>query len=50
MTEVSTSSDKEEVGMTSNGGEGMEWHSDGGEGEFTLLMSLSGTSICHDIP
>jgi hypothetical protein len=23
-------------------GEGMEWHSDGSEGEFTMLMSLSG--------
>ena len=43
VAETLTSSDKEEFGMTSNGGEGMEWHSDGGEGEFTLLMSLTGT-------
>ena len=49
VAETLTSSDKVEVevGMISNGGEGMEWHSDGGEGEFTLLMSLSGTFSTH---
>ena len=25
-----------------DGGEGMEWHSDGANGEFTMLMSLTG--------
>ena len=32
-----------DAGKEGIGGEGMEWHSDGAEGEFTILMSFTGT-------
>lgn len=33
---------QQEGGKGGDGGEGMEWHSDGANGEFTMLMSLTG--------
>ena len=36
--------EKEEMGDQESGGEGMEWHSDGSKGEFTMLLSFKGKS------